>query len=217
MDPERSTKLRTVAENESGAAAEAAQPLQPAFQVNPLAELVADIIEATGLLPPDRLAFVRDQARNHHLRPGPRRRGARRQRDDREGTRNAPQPAADRRPYDRRLRRCLRDDPAARARAAGRPPVRARRRHPQGRGRRSRQRPRARRAQARLPSPDRARHRAPRGHRGRDQAPRTRSRGLRRSIGTRRGRGVSRKSRTRTTSKPRTASPTRRSCASSTH
>ena len=64
MDPQRSTKLRTVAENESGAAAEAAQPLQPAFQVNPLAELVADIIEATGLLPPDRLAFVRDKARN---------------------------------------------------------------------------------------------------------------------------------------------------------
>jgi len=63
MDPERSTKLRSVAENESGAAAEAAQPLQPAFQVNPLAELVADIIEATGLLSPDRLAFVRDQAR----------------------------------------------------------------------------------------------------------------------------------------------------------
>ena len=52
-----------MAENESGAAADAAQPLQPAFQVNPLAELVADIVEATGLLPADRIAFVRDQAR----------------------------------------------------------------------------------------------------------------------------------------------------------
>src|SRR5215218_3285698 len=64
MDPERSTRLRTVAENESGAAADAAEPLQPAFQVNPLAELVADIIEATGLLAADRLAFVRDKARS---------------------------------------------------------------------------------------------------------------------------------------------------------
>jgi type IV pilus assembly protein PilB len=64
MDKERPAQLRTVAEDESGAKSEdSAQPLQPAFQVNPLAELVADIIEATGLLPPDRLAFVRDKAR----------------------------------------------------------------------------------------------------------------------------------------------------------
>jgi type IV pilus assembly protein PilB len=63
MDKKRPAQLRTVAETESGAADETAQPLQPAFQVNPLAELVADIIEATGLLAPDRLAFVRDKAR----------------------------------------------------------------------------------------------------------------------------------------------------------
>jgi type IV pilus assembly protein PilB len=64
MDKERPAQLRTVAEDESGAASEdSAQPLQPAFQVNPLAELVADIIEATGLLAADRLAFVRDKAR----------------------------------------------------------------------------------------------------------------------------------------------------------
>jgi type IV pilus assembly protein PilB len=64
MDKERPAQLRTVAEDESGAKSEdSAQPLQPAFQVNPLAELVADIIEATGLLAPDRLAFVRDKAR----------------------------------------------------------------------------------------------------------------------------------------------------------
>ena len=64
MDKERPAQLRTVAEDQSGAESEdSAQPLQPAFQVNPLAELVADIIEATGLLPPDRLAFVRDKAR----------------------------------------------------------------------------------------------------------------------------------------------------------
>jgi type IV pilus assembly protein PilB len=63
MDQERPAQLRTVAETESGAANEPAQPLQPAFQVNPLAELVADIVEATGLLAADRLAFVRDKAR----------------------------------------------------------------------------------------------------------------------------------------------------------
>jgi type IV pilus assembly protein PilB len=63
MDKERPAQLRTVAESESGAPSESAQPLQPAFEVNPLAELVADIIEATGLLAPDRLAFVRDKAR----------------------------------------------------------------------------------------------------------------------------------------------------------
>ncbi|MGH2921968.1 MAG: GspE/PulE family protein, partial [Gaiellaceae bacterium] len=63
MDQKRPAKLRTVAESESGAADETAQPLQPAFAVNPLAELVADIIEATGLLPGDKLSFVRDKAR----------------------------------------------------------------------------------------------------------------------------------------------------------
>jgi type IV pilus assembly protein PilB len=59
---ERPAKLRTVADNEGGAE-EAAAPLQPAFPVNPLAELVADVIEATGLVPADRLAFVREKAR----------------------------------------------------------------------------------------------------------------------------------------------------------
>jgi type IV pilus assembly protein PilB len=62
MDQERPTKLRTVAENEGGAE-ETASPLQPAFPVNPLAELVADVIGATGLVPADRLAFVREKAR----------------------------------------------------------------------------------------------------------------------------------------------------------
>jgi type IV pilus assembly protein PilB len=63
MDKERPAQLRTVTEDASGAAESSAQPLQPAFQVNPLAELVADIVEATGLLAPDRIAFVRDKAR----------------------------------------------------------------------------------------------------------------------------------------------------------
>jgi type IV pilus assembly protein PilB len=63
MDAERSPKLRTVADSEPAAEPGAAQ-LQPAFDVNPLAELVADVIEATGLLPPDKLAFVRERARS---------------------------------------------------------------------------------------------------------------------------------------------------------
>ena len=62
MEAERPAQLRTVADNEGGAE-ETAAPLQPAFPVNPLAELVADVIEATGLVPADRLAFVREKAR----------------------------------------------------------------------------------------------------------------------------------------------------------
>jgi type IV pilus assembly protein PilB len=62
MAEQRPARLRTVAESEGGAE-EQASPLQPAFPVNPLAELVADIIEATGLVPEDKLAFVRDKAR----------------------------------------------------------------------------------------------------------------------------------------------------------
>jgi type IV pilus assembly protein PilB len=63
METERSPKLRTVSEAES-AAQESAAPLQAAFDVNPLAELVADVVEATGILAADKLAFVRDRARS---------------------------------------------------------------------------------------------------------------------------------------------------------
>jgi type IV pilus assembly protein PilB len=63
MGSEHPPKLRTVANAES-AAGEPAAPLQPAFQINPLAELVADVIEATKLVPADKLAFVRDRARS---------------------------------------------------------------------------------------------------------------------------------------------------------
>jgi type IV pilus assembly protein PilB len=63
MDAERSPKLRTVGDADAAAQPSAA-PLQPAFDVNPLAELVADVIEATGLLSPDKLSFVRERARS---------------------------------------------------------------------------------------------------------------------------------------------------------
>jgi type IV pilus assembly protein PilB len=62
MDPERPPQLRTVSGGDA-ADTPSAEPLQPAFDVNPLAELVADVVEATGLLTADKLAFVRDRAR----------------------------------------------------------------------------------------------------------------------------------------------------------
>jgi type IV pilus assembly protein PilB len=62
MDQQRPAQLRTVADDEGGVE-ETASPLQPVFPVNPLAELVADVIVATGLVPADRLAFVREKAR----------------------------------------------------------------------------------------------------------------------------------------------------------
>src|SRR6266540_2010156 len=63
MGSEQPPQLRTVASSPDAASDEEAS-LQPAFEVNPLAELVADVIEATGLLPPDKLAFARDKARS---------------------------------------------------------------------------------------------------------------------------------------------------------
>jgi len=63
MESERPPKLRTVSESESAAEA-SASPLEAAFDVNPLAELVADVVEATGILAPDKLAFVRERARS---------------------------------------------------------------------------------------------------------------------------------------------------------
>jgi type IV pilus assembly protein PilB len=63
MDPERPPMLRTVSGAQVAAQEGAAAQLQGAFEVNPLAELVADVIEATGLLAADKIAFVRDRAR----------------------------------------------------------------------------------------------------------------------------------------------------------
>jgi type IV pilus assembly protein PilB len=63
MDPERPPMLRTVSGAQVAAQEGAAAQLQGAFDVNPLAELVADVIEATGLLAADKIAFVRDRAR----------------------------------------------------------------------------------------------------------------------------------------------------------
>ena len=59
MDTDRPPNLRTVgpAADETGAA-----PLHTAFEVNETAELVVDLLAATGLIPPDKLALVRSRA-----------------------------------------------------------------------------------------------------------------------------------------------------------
>jgi type IV pilus assembly protein PilB len=59
MDLDRPPRLRTSGRGARPAAGEAL----PAFPVNELAELVADLIEATGLLPADKLALVRGRAK----------------------------------------------------------------------------------------------------------------------------------------------------------
>src|SRR5947209_1800438 len=62
MDHERPPDLRT-ADPSGGeeSAPEARRPAAP-FQVNPITELVHDLIAATGLLTPDKLAIVRGRA-----------------------------------------------------------------------------------------------------------------------------------------------------------
>jgi type IV pilus assembly protein PilB len=57
MDPEQPT-LRTT----DPATGQGAAPLQPAASVNPQAELVLDLLAATGLVPDDRLAVVKGRA-----------------------------------------------------------------------------------------------------------------------------------------------------------
>ncbi len=57
MELDRPAQLRTPAAGESGPAS--AGPLQPAFPVNAVSELVADVIEQTGLLSPADVTLAR--------------------------------------------------------------------------------------------------------------------------------------------------------------
>ena len=61
MELERPAELRTDAAEEEGRPK--ASPLRSAFSVNGLAELVADVVEHTGLLSADDIASVRARAR----------------------------------------------------------------------------------------------------------------------------------------------------------
>ena len=54
--------LRTVGNEDLGAGALSQPPGAPPFQINPLTELVTDLLAATGLIPPDKLALVRGRA-----------------------------------------------------------------------------------------------------------------------------------------------------------
>ncbi|HUH15013.1 MAG TPA: GspE/PulE family protein [Gaiellaceae bacterium] len=62
MDSERPPNLRTVGSAGDQAADTGAQPLASGMAVNTLAELVVDLLSATGLVAPDKLALVRGRA-----------------------------------------------------------------------------------------------------------------------------------------------------------
>ena len=62
MDIERPSKLRTVGKTDKETAAAGAQRLTSGISINTMAELVADLLAATGLVAPDQLALVRGRA-----------------------------------------------------------------------------------------------------------------------------------------------------------
>jgi len=62
MDSKRPPNLRTVGTTGKDTAATGAQPLAAPFGVNAMAELIVDLLSATGLVPPDKLALVRGRA-----------------------------------------------------------------------------------------------------------------------------------------------------------
>jgi type IV pilus assembly protein PilB len=62
MDSERPPNLRTVGSPGAQAAGTGAQPLGSGMAINATAELVVDLLSATGLVPADKLALVRGRA-----------------------------------------------------------------------------------------------------------------------------------------------------------
>jgi len=62
MDSERPPNLHTVGTTDQETAAGDAQPLAAPFGVNTMAELVVDLLSATNLVTPDKLALVRGRA-----------------------------------------------------------------------------------------------------------------------------------------------------------
>jgi len=62
MDSERPPNLRTVGTTGNQTAATGAQPLSSGMGINAMSELVIDLLAATGLVAPDKLALVRGRA-----------------------------------------------------------------------------------------------------------------------------------------------------------
>jgi type IV pilus assembly protein PilB len=67
MDSERPPNLRTVGVPGEQASAAGVPPLASGMAINATAELVVDLLSATGLVPPDKLALVRGRARQGSL------------------------------------------------------------------------------------------------------------------------------------------------------
>ena len=163
-------------------------------QINEQAELLADLLAATGLLTPDKLALAKGPSRRlRFARAGARRRGRRERRRHRAHARRALPAAADRPWDDQRQPRGVEARAPARARAQRCDPVRDRRQRPPCRRLRSGQRPRDRRAPSRDAADRRARRRVAGRCRGRGPPPRPPVGGIRCACRARRGsRGVRR-------------------------
>ena len=214
-----STGLRTVGTTGEDTAATGAQPLGAPFGVNTMAELVVDLLAATNLVTPDKLALVRGRAGQGSLAQAIVDEGV----APPEGIARSLAVRYQISVVDLALtgvdEGSRRADPAPRARARRRDPVRARGRHAPRRRRGSRQPARPRRAPARDPLSARPRRRLERGHPRRAAPDGPRLRGVRHPRGAGGGRRRPRhrpRGTTPTTSRPRTGSPTRRSSGSST-
>src|SRR5438552_5941161 len=64
-DLDKPPQLRT-AGSDADATAAPGEPIKAPFAINKVTELVADLIEATGLLTPDKLALVRGRRSEEH-------------------------------------------------------------------------------------------------------------------------------------------------------
>ena len=183
MDLKRPNKLRLSGKSGANDApvSEGEAGLPAGFPVNEVAELVADLIESTGLVSPDRLAAVRGRVKQG---------GSFAQAILDEGVATGEGlartlasrfqlPFIDL-PLTGVSEEAARRDSDPRARARDRGAVRPGREHAASRDRRPRQRARDRRAAARDALPARARRRLARGHRERDPPARPRLGGLRR-------------------------------------
>ena len=164
MDSERPPNLRTVGLTGEDTAATGAQPLAAPFGVNTMAELVVDLLAATNLVSPDKLALVRGRAGQGSLAQAIVDEGVAPPEGIARSLAVRYQISVVDLALDRRREGSSRADPAARAGARRRDPVRARGGHPARRRRRSGQPARARRASARDPLPARPRRRLERGH-----------------------------------------------------